>query len=647
MKVVFLIGSNDVGGAEFVSYHHVLMAFRNGYDVTVVSGSTGKFYDKMVLEGVNIFVVGMRPDISAIEPYIVGCDMVFNCNFFAVMDITVMLRKKYGFWYSYILHSDIEWVCTQVEKYNNEIDIFYAIHQKIVDVIVSRGKVAEEKFVVINNCVDVDGIKNAAWSRAIVRAKLGYKSNDFVIGMVTRVAQDKNIYSALEILRLLPAGINFKLLIIGGAADNSGSRDYSHWLKEIIRKDKGLNRRVHITGNLTSERVYSFVKAIDLGLNCSPNEGLPIALLEMMAAGIACVMPGIGDIPSVLTGRGVVVQVKQRLSDVDIWADKYNCYTKQEIGLFTSEIVKLRRNEVLRLEYGKLAAEYIENTRSIKFQEKQFLNFLELANGRDIKKITTTENFDEQNMSYSGNYLPRVSVLMPTRDANLEWISEAIGSIVNQDYQGEIEFVIVNHDSRMGFTKAIKELIEQLEIGIEEPEKKFMFKYSEVIEAASLAQVLDKGLFESTGEIIVRMDHDDIAESNLISSTVGYLIRNKNIDIVGVQIKFFGDKDTTTKHPRIVSKQVAYNMKSPVYWFLNHPGATMRRKALIEVGGYGDTAQGFAEDYRLWCKFLKSGRVIINLPEVLVHYRCYTKYDRVKPAGYMEFLNKEKAALKG
>ena len=81
MKVVFLIGVNDVGGAEFVSYHHVLMAFRNGYDVTVVSGSAGMFYDKMVLEGVNVFVVGMQPDISTIEPYIVGCDMVFNCNF--------------------------------------------------------------------------------------------------------------------------------------------------------------------------------------------------------------------------------------------------------------------------------------------------------------------------------------------------------------------------------------------------------------------------------------------------------------------------------------------------------------------------------------------------------------------------------------
>ena len=61
MKVAFLIGVNDVGGAEFVSYHHVLMAQRNKYDVVVLSGTTGKFHDLIKAAGAHIEVVGMWP----------------------------------------------------------------------------------------------------------------------------------------------------------------------------------------------------------------------------------------------------------------------------------------------------------------------------------------------------------------------------------------------------------------------------------------------------------------------------------------------------------------------------------------------------------------------------------------------------------
>ena len=80
MKIAFLIGTNDIGGAEFVSYHHVLMAYRNGLDVIVLSGTTGKFYDLIKAAGVRIVVVGLCPESKIIEPFLIGCDVVFNCN---------------------------------------------------------------------------------------------------------------------------------------------------------------------------------------------------------------------------------------------------------------------------------------------------------------------------------------------------------------------------------------------------------------------------------------------------------------------------------------------------------------------------------------------------------------------------------------
>lgn len=246
-----------------------------------------------------------------------------------------------------------------------------------------------------------------------------------------------------------------------------------------------------------------------------------------------------------------------------------------------------------------------------------------------------------------GDGLPLVSVLMPIRDGNIAWIREAIESIVDQDYGGNIEFVIVNHDNRLSLCSAIEgiitEKVSKSKLARKSGRVKFEFKVVDVFESATLySKVLDYGVENCSGEIIVRMDNDDIAKPNLISSTVGFLVANKDIDIVGVQLNFFGDLQLVTNHPAIVTAEVAYNM--PGYWVVNHPGATIRRAAIINVGGYGEVPDGYAQDYNLWCKLLKSGRVIANLPDVLIDYRTYEKKGR--PAGHLEWIEEVKNQLK-
>jgi hypothetical protein len=62
------------------------------------------------------------------------------------------------------------------------------------------------------------------------------------------------------------------------------------------------------------------------------------------------------------------------------------------------------------------------------------------------------------------------------------------------------------------------------------------------------------------------------------------------------------------------------------------------------VGGYGVTKTGFAEDYHLWCKILKSGGLIGNLAEVLMNFRCaYRDWRNVE--GNEAFLRREKSGL--
>lgn len=624
MKIAFLIGTNDIGGAEFVSYHHVLMAHRNAMDVIVISGTAGKFHDLIKAAGVRIEVVGLCPESKTIEPFLIGCDVVFNCNAGGMMPAITALKQKLGFKYLTILHTQIDHIYAQVLKYDQFTDGYYAIHQKIVDSFTGWDSIDARKFTVIPNCVDVDLIDQASLSdRNVIRSSFGFTDQDFVIGMITRVAQDKNILDALKIIRQLPITLNAKLLIIGGPAENIQSQNYFRKVNTYIQSDIRLRKIVKITGNLEMEKVYQTIQAFDLGLNCSPAEGLPIALLEMMAAGICCVMPGVGDIPDVLTGRGIVVPIRQRYEAREIFADP--CYTPQEIQLFVTAISSLLKNTPYIRQLGDTARQFIHEYRSMQFQETKFMKFLSLPETRNPQPVIRN------------NSLPKVSVLMPTRDPNPEWIEQAMDSIVNQTYEGPMEFIIVNHDSRLSASSKIKKLAEQKT----SPERPVI--YHEIYDdTLQFSEVLDVGVSLCSGEIIVRMDHDDIANTRMVTTLVKFLQANPDISVCGVQLQFFGAKQLTTRHPERVTRQLAATM--PNHWFVNHPGVAMRKAALLEVGGYGYTKQGWAEDYHLWCKFLKAGYVIANLPDILVRYRVYDKEGR-RPEGYCEFLAREKKEL--
>jgi len=399
MKIIFLIGVNNVGGAEYVSFQHVMMASRNEMDVTVLSGTKGMFFDFIKSSGIKIEVIGMNPKSSVIESYLKDCDVVFNCNSFGITQTVISLKQKYGFRYLTIIHSNINWVYDQMLKYYQHTDGFYAIHQKIVDSFVAKGVMHIRKFTVIPNCVDAKLVGKNLERREAVREKFGFDKDDFVIGMITRIAQDKNTMDALKILKGLPASIQSKLFIIGGAADNASSIDYERRIVKQI-KELGLTGRVIITGNVISEQVYELMQAFDIGLNCSPSEGLPIALLEMMGAEIPCIMPSLGEITEVLdSSRGLIVWIRQRLDIGEILAEP--CYDDYEIQNFRYGISLLHSHKSLRENMGVNAGKYILEHRNLVIQEKMFLKFIGTSQPVLVPKVKPT--IEQRKISMAGS----------------------------------------------------------------------------------------------------------------------------------------------------------------------------------------------------------------------------------------------------
>jgi glycosyltransferase involved in cell wall biosynthesis len=123
-----------------------------------------------------------------------------------------------------------------------------------------------------------------AFSRAEARAALGLPAQGLILGQIGRLSNQKNQSFSLELIRRMPEAT---LLLLGIGPDEG-------LLKSQIDA-AGLADRVHIVPALAHGRVGLFYSAIDLALFPSRYEGLSLAGIEAIHAGMPALCT---DIPS-------------------------------------------------------------------------------------------------------------------------------------------------------------------------------------------------------------------------------------------------------------------------------------------------------------------------------------------------------------
>lgn len=206
----------------------------------------------------------------------------------------------------------------------------------------------------------------------------------------------------------------------------------------------------------------------------------------------------------------------------------------------------------------------------------------------------------------------KISVLMSVWKTPLPWLKEAVNSILNQDFQ-DFQLIIVDDDNERG------ELTDYL-YGI--TEHSCCLNIVRNPNHKGFAQALDFGITYCTGDIIVRMDTDDIALPGLLGAHHDFFTHNPDKHVCGVQVELFnGEQVWYSHHPAVVTRKYARERSD--YWIINHPGSAYRKDAFLSIGGYGDTPAHLAEDYKLWVKFLNAGYLIYNRQDVLLKYRVH------------------------
>jgi colanic acid/amylovoran biosynthesis glycosyltransferase len=115
------------------------------------------------------------------------------------------------------------------------------------------------------------------------------------IGLITvgRLHPVKRHDLIIEAARLLRArNVDFTLTIVGG-----GELDLQ--IRRLVA-ELGLDDRIRFAGVLLGEDLRDRLAAADVFVMASESEGLPVSMLEAMAAGLAVVVPAITGIPEVI-----------------------------------------------------------------------------------------------------------------------------------------------------------------------------------------------------------------------------------------------------------------------------------------------------------------------------------------------------------
>jgi glycosyltransferase involved in cell wall biosynthesis len=149
---------------------------------------------------------------------------------------------------------------------------------------------------VVPNGVPIDDVS----SRTDAREELGLRPSGTVVGMIGGLRPEKRHELALEAVALLRSqGQEITLCCIGG-----GER-----LEELrsLGESLGLGEHVVWAGERTDAR--RLVSAFDVTVLCSDFEGMPLAALESLVAGVPVVATAVGSLPELLSrGGGTLVR---------------------------------------------------------------------------------------------------------------------------------------------------------------------------------------------------------------------------------------------------------------------------------------------------------------------------------------------------
>lgn len=207
---------------------------------------------------------------------------------------------------------------------------------------------------------------------------------------------------------------------------------------------------------------------------------------------------------------------------------------------------------------------------------------------------------------------PQITVLMSVYNGQ-RYLKKSIESILNQTCT-DFEFIIFND----GSTDSTSEILNQFD----DPRIVIISNPNNI----GLTKSLNIGLRLAKGELIARMDADDISLPHRFEKQILYLSKHSEVVVVGTNADFIDSNGV------IIGNKIALLKPTFKDQLKNnqiiHGSVMFRKSKIISEGGYNEFFR-YVQDYELWLRIAKK-YPIQNVQDTLYQLRMHTEKIGVK-----------------
>jgi glycosyltransferase involved in cell wall biosynthesis len=208
---------------------------------------------------------------------------------------------------------------------------------------------------------------------------------------------------------------------------------------------------------------------------------------------------------------------------------------------------------------------------------------------------------------------PTFSIVTPSYNQG-QFIEKTIKSVINQDYPGQIEYVIQDGNSTDDSVSLIKKYASKLTFFESKKDK-------------GQPNALNIGFSRTTGDFMGYINSDDIYFSSAFRIAATVFLNNPLIDVI------YGHRTIIDKDDHEIGKWILPPFNKRVFCNLDYiPQETVfwRRRIWERVGGFIDENLQYAFDWDLFLRFALVGGTINRVPYYLSAFRFHHDQKTVK-----------------
>ena len=208
--------------------------------------------------------------------------------------------------------------------------------------------------------------------------------------------------------------------------------------------------------------------------------------------------------------------------------------------------------------------------------------------------------------------MPLISVIMSVYSEPVEWMRQAIDSILNQTFT-DFEFIIVNDNPQRleNVTLLDSYASEDKRIRVIHNEKNL-----------GLPTSLNRALDIVMGKYVARMDADDISLPDRFQYQYDFLETHLEYGICGTYARFIDEHSKVGRKVRLGHTNDELKARLLFYSPFMHP-SIMARSNLICRLKYDESFR-VAQDVELWLRMSRETK-FYNIPQYLIFYRVHSK----------------------